>query len=150
MAWPNGTTLALALTGLTLASCEGSPMLPPPPPPPPPLVRTAFLPDVQYRAWWDDLQACAFVQGDLDRVRFFEVSSPVFIEGQQFPCGDGFFCNGIWERPHDISIAPAFLRTERLVKHEMLHDLLDEIAHPEEFAACNAEWTFDDRTRRVP
>jgi len=117
----------------------------------PELVRSMIVPDSAYRGWWDELQICSGTTADFDRVRFFEVVSPLFIERSQFPCGGGFFCNGIWEPPHDVTLAPAFLGTERLVKHEMLHDLLEVFDHPAVFETCEASWDFSDlRGRRGP
>ncbi|MCG8469118.1 MAG: hypothetical protein MJB57_13085 [Gemmatimonadetes bacterium] len=144
-----GRYLALAVAAVT-TGCEGSPFLDPEASLEPSLERKELLPDLQYRVWWDELQACAGTSGDFARLRFYEVVSPLFFEETQFPCGQGFFCNGMWEAPHDIILAPAFTRSERLVKHEMLHDLLATVEHPPVFDTCDASWDFGDpgSTRR--
>lgn len=104
------------------------------------LVRRTFEPSLQYRAWWAQISQCSGRTGDLPRIRFFVAVHPVSIGGRQFPCGDGAFCNGIWEAPHDITLAPALTGDERLVKHEMLHELIREAGHPPVFEACDVEW----------
>ncbi len=126
------------------AACEGSPFLDPQALAEPELVRKQILPDLAYRAWWNELQSCSGATADYNRLRFFEVVSPLSAGDSQFPCGRGFSCNGMWERPHDISLAPAFVNSRRLVKHEMLHDLLATVEHPPLFDACEASWDFTE------
>jgi len=141
----------MLIVGSLSLGCEGSQLLDGSTDSVPDLVRESFVPSASYAMWWSELESCSGVTGDFDRLRFFEVVAPVFVDGQQFPCGQGFVCNGMWESPHDISVAPAFRRTERLVKHEMLHDLLLVVDHPPVFDACEASWDFGDpRGRRRP
>jgi hypothetical protein len=104
------------------------------------LVRTVLHPPPEYRVWWRELEACSGVDGDFGRVTFLEVVRPLLVNGSQFPCGGGAVCNGMWETPHDISIAPGYLNNERLVKHEMLHDLIRTPGHPPVFEQCNVSW----------
>jgi len=104
------------------------------------LFRTSFTPPPEYRGWWDEIKACSGETGEFGDIRFFEVVGPLFVLGTEFPCGGGARCNGLWEAPHDISIARGHLQTERLVKHEMLHELVRIPGHPAIFEACEVTW----------
>lgn len=104
------------------------------------LVRRVLEPAAEYAVWWRQLEECSGLNGDFGRITFLEVIRPVLFNGSQFPCGGGAVCNGMWETPHDISIAPRYVNSERLVKHEMLHDLLRTPGHPAVFEECNASW----------
>jgi hypothetical protein len=46
---------------------------------------------------------------------------------------------GWWEPPHTIYIAAAHWLDERLVEHEMLHDLLQTGGHPPIFQICGIQ-----------
>lgn len=104
------------------------------------IAREIFPVPVEYRMWWNEISACSGTVGNIDQVRFFRVVAPLYVEGTQFPCGDGALCNGLWEAPHDITLAPAYLASPRLVKHEMLHDLLGAPGHPAVFDECDVSW----------
>ena len=111
----------------------------------PRLVRTVLDRPPEYAGWWLEVQACSGLIGHLGQVRFLEVVQPVLADGRQFPCGGGQYCNGMWEAPHDISLAPRYVHHERLVKHEMLHELVRTPGHPPVFQTCDATWgsTFE-------
>lgn len=104
------------------------------------LQREPLRVSTEYRAWWDEISACSGLEGDVDAVRFYRVTFPLYLAETQFPCGDGLRCNGLWEAPHDISIAPAYLWNRQLVEHEMLHDLLGAPGHPPAFEECGVAW----------
>lgn len=110
------------------------------------LRRQTYPKTAVYRAWWTQIERCSELTGDYDDLRFFVAVSPVTAGGRRFPCGGGALCNGVWEAPHDITLAPAYLEDERLVKHEMLHDLLGASGHPPVFEACDVDWV-DEATR---
>lgn len=116
----------------------------------PTLARRTLVPLPEYTVWWNALEACSGIDGDLGRVRFLEVIEPLFFDGRQFPCGEGQFCNGLWEAPHDISLAPRYVQHERLVKHEMLHDLIGAPGHPPVFETCDATWDQGSGDPRRP
>lgn len=102
-------TLALLL----LAACgfdpgDDSPMTPP----------------AVYREWWAKTEACSGLSGDFDRVRWSAVA------GHSFACGSGQ-CAGHWEPGHRIYIAGDWATNEMVVRHEMLHDLLNRSGHPD-------------------
>jgi len=124
-----------------------------PDPDEPSLVRTVLdPPPSEYAAWWRELEGCSGLNGDFWRLTFLQVVEPVLIDGREFPCGDGYFCNGMWESPHDISIAPRYVNDERLVKHEMLHDLVRTPGHPAVFEACDVTWDsgYESAPRHLP
>ena len=82
-----------------------------------------FEPPATYREWWNKTQACSGRAADFDRIRWS------VIEGNSFPCKSGQ-CVGHWESSHHIWIAKEWVSNEMVVRHEMLHDLLDEGGHP--------------------
>lgn len=112
------------------------------------LVREVFVAPTTYRSWWADISACSRRTGRFERLRFYSVVSPITPDGTRFPCGGGLMCNGLWEAPHDITVAPTYMNSERLVKHEMLHDLLGRSGHPPVFEACGVSW--DDTHVWIP
>jgi len=122
---PDGTAVALA-TGvprftslwttapfLLLAACgfdpgENSPMTPP----------------AEYREWWAKTEACSGLSGDFDQVQWSGVP------GDGFKCSTGT-CAGHWEPDHHIYLAQDWTTNEMVVRHEMLHDLLQRPGHPD-------------------
>lgn len=99
-----------------------------------------IVPPSAYRVWWAETESCSGVQGDFERVRFYLVRAPVGGTGRWFPCEseEGALCSGLWRAPHDIYLAPALVESERLVKHEMLHDLVRVAGHPPVFESCGS------------
>ena len=91
--------------------------------------RPTGAPPALYAVWWQRMEQCARLTAPLDRVEWYEVP------GNQFATPDGPRW-GWWEPPHTIYIAATHLTDERLVEHEMLHDLLQTGAHPAVFATC--------------
>ena len=92
--------------------------------PPPPL----------YAVWWQRMETCSQISAPLGQVEWYEVP------GDQFETPDGPRW-GWWGPPHSIYIAETHLSDERLVEHEMLHELLQTGAHPVVFATCGVQET---------
>lgn len=118
-----------------LTACEGSTE-----PGFPRLELEPFSPLAQYETWWAETEECSGLEGGFDRISFYRVSAPLEDGGTRFPCGEGgesTRCSGMWQAPHDIYLAPAMLRIEHLVKHEMLHDLIGAPGHPAAFHECS-------------
>jgi hypothetical protein len=92
-------------------------------------------PPSQYRAWWAETEACSGVRGDFDRIDWY------VIDGDGFECPSGT-CAGRWQRDGRIFIAGEYAGHEMVVRHEMLHALLNRTGHPErEFkASCRLTW----------
>ena len=51
------------------------------------------------------------------------------VPGNSFPCKSGR-CAGHWEPGHRIYVAEDFAMNEMVVRHEMLHALLQRGSHP--------------------
>lgn len=83
-----------------------------------------MTPPAVYRDWWAKTEACSGLSGDFDRVRWSVVA------GNSFPCGSGR-CAGHWEPGHHIYISADWTENEMVVRHEMLHDLINRGTHPD-------------------
>lgn len=120
----------LGLLG-TLAACE---MLGPPSPLPAG-ARQIIAPD-EYQAWWYATEACAGRSAHLEQVEWYIVP-----EAESFETADGPKV-GLWTHSSEgvrIVIAGNWADNELVVRHEMLHALLDREGHPAEY--------FEDRCR---
>ena len=87
-----------------------------------------FAPPAAYRTWWDMTAACAGVSQDFDRVRWF------IVPGARSIPYDGAEYQGLWYRAGNrIVLAEQSMLRGGLVRHEMLHALIDEASHPREY-----------------
>ena len=91
-----------------------------------------FTPPDIYRTWWAEVEACAQLSGDFSRVEWYEVPGSRY-DCSAYPTG----CAGSWHPPHTIYVAQAWENDPRVVKHEMLHDLLQRGDHPPVFRTCD-------------
>ena len=125
----------IALIGVAAAGCEV---------PTAPRGDMLRMPPAAFSQWWQEVEQCSGVSGDLARVDWYVV-----------PCADGEagftcdvtpdgLCAGEWRAPHVIQLAgpnrffPAgYVQDEWTVKHEMLHDLLGTADHPQAFKTCH-------------
>lgn len=82
-----------------------------------------FIPPPEYRAWFEATQACSGHAGDFAKIEWYSVP------GKEFACPSGQ-CVGRWEPDHKIYIAEHWIKHEMVVRHEMLHHLLDREGHP--------------------
>ncbi len=97
-----------------------------------------------FSVWWQEVQQCSGLSGDLDRVRWYVVPCEPGEPG--FVCeatADGL-CGGEWVAPHTIllggpnKVLPGgYVEDEWTVKHEMLHDLTGSSEHPDLFKNCH-------------
>jgi hypothetical protein len=78
----------------------------------------------EHREWWARTQSCSGLSGSFERLRWFVVP------GRDFACPTGR-CIGRWEPGHRIYIAEAWVESEFVTRHEMLHDLLGKPGHPD-------------------
>jgi hypothetical protein len=78
--------------------------------------RRAFNPPTVYREWWAAIESCSGRQAPLDRIRWYLADAV---------SGDGLVARARWSAPHDIIIVAGYENDSTLVRHEMLHDLLD-------------------------
>jgi hypothetical protein len=82
-----------------------------------------FDPPAVYREWWAKTESCSGQRGSFDRVEWW------VIEAHGFECSSGM-CAGHWDGNHGIVIARDWVEDPSIVRHEMLHDLLDDGGHP--------------------
>ena len=106
LVWAAG--LLLALTGCGFDP-EGDMPLDPPP---------------IYREWFAKTEACSGRTGNFDRLSWS------VIDGYSFPCSSGE-CAGHWRTNHHIFLAGDWVMDEMVVRHEMLHDILERTGHPD-------------------
>lgn len=99
----------------------------------------AFLPPAEYRTWWARTEDCSGVTGDFDQVRWYlvpDVSVFATVAGPEV---------GRWSRGGngtEIVLAGAYRDDEMVVRHEMLHALLDQSGHPPAYFVnrCHLTW----------
>src|SRR4051812_18390843 len=84
----------------------------------------AFMPPAVYREWSALTEACAGLQGDFNRIAWFRVPG-----AESFPLADGTLVNGSWDGSNQIVLAGQSERFGDLVRHEMLHALLQARGH---------------------
>lgn len=68
-----------------------------------------------YSAWYAEVEACLGRRGDFGAVHWFVADSMIV---------DGALVDGLWESPDDITLHPTVRGAERIVKHEMVHHVL--------------------------
>jgi hypothetical protein len=119
----------------TLAACE---MLGPPDPLPPSATLVA-APD-QYAAWWAKTEACSGLSGDYSQIEWYVVPDAL-----TFETATGAKV-GLWSHSSAgirIVIAGAYASNELVVRHEMLHALLDREGHPPQYFHDRCALTWD-------
>ncbi len=86
-----------------------------------------FTPPADFGGWWAEMEACSGRTGDWTRIRWFVVPTDELVL-------DGRPKQGVWRDPHTVYLAAVVVQpsdgrpawqpwTQRVVKHEMLHDL---------------------------
>jgi len=118
----------------TLAACE---VLGPPSPLPDNAQALATPPE--YRDWWTATEQCSGRQGRFDAIRWYVVPGAKTLSTSNGPKV------GWWSHSRDgnrIILAGEFVKSELVVRHEMLHVLLDRGGHPSEYfqSACQLTW----------
>ncbi len=127
----------LACVGLlgTLAACE---MLGPPSELP--TNAQLMLAPADYRAWWDATEACSGRSGDFDSIEWYVVPGVASFETPEGPKV------GLWSHSSAgmrVVIADSYAENELVVRHEMLHALLDRGGHPDEYFTTRCHLTWD-------
>jgi hypothetical protein len=125
----------LALLG-TLAACEAALG---PADPLPPSAQLVAAPPETYREWWAKTEACSGRSGDFNRIQWYVVP-----DAQTFNTDAGEKV-GLWTHSNAgvrIIIAGDYAASELVVRHEMLHALLDREGHPQEYFhdRCGLTW----------
>src|SRR5688500_10886618 len=96
-------------------------------PPVAPVERAWAVPTLeQYQAWWIKTEECSGLKGDMSQVAFYAVDSPSVAISLGTEVAHGW-----WMRKGNRVYLPAnALGEEWLVRHEMLHALLQRGSHP--------------------
>ena len=115
--------LSVVLPGvlLTLVACNGifEPRFPP--------AAIAIAPSSQYRTWWSVVESCSGRRSTFESVTWYTI--PV---GQLKVKGE--MAAGAWfPSGNRIVITDSWKREGALVRHEMLHAVLQTASHPAEF-----------------
>ena len=87
-----------------------------------PITAEWFAPPKEYRLWFGETEQCSGLHRPphyFDVLWFYKVPGP-----SNFVTSDGKNADGQWMAPHNIYIAEYVLNDERVVKHEILHDLI--------------------------
>lgn len=109
--------LFLALPLLTACDATG-PLLPP--------GAKRFVAPAVYQQWWDLTEQCSGLSANLSDVIWYRVPGTADI-----PLGDGSSVNGRWDAVGNrIILAGDSQFAGDLVRHEMLHALLQSAGHP--------------------
>jgi hypothetical protein len=114
--------LRRSLLLLSLAACESPTGLPP--------GAERFTPPAVYRQWWTLTEACSGLHGSFDAVRWYVLPNASTLE-----LDDGTVVNAAWEaRGNRIILAEEWdgRYAGDLVRHEMLHALLQAGSHARE------------------
>lgn len=96
-----------------------------------------FDPPAIYREWWSFTEECSGITGDYDRVNWYRIPGD-----SSFPVGNGSDANAAWD--HDgnrIIIAGSAVFAGDLVRHEMLHALLQASGHPRDAFITHCDGT---------
>jgi hypothetical protein len=82
-------------------------------------------PSALYIAWWNELEACSGLSGDVHKVAFYVIPNDSTLQ-----VGSGSYW-GYWIKDGNrIVLAGAWSGSEKLVKHEEMHALLQSPLHP--------------------
>ena len=110
---------------------------------------------IQYATWWSMTEACSGLQGNLDAVSWYAVPEDTLggfaLDGSEY--------DGYWVRAGDrIYLASNAVNRGSVVRHEMLHALLQNGGHPVEYfvtrcgalAPCGSACGLHEADRGVP
>lgn len=78
--------------------------------------RQPLSPLPAYEEWWAATESCSGRTGELGMISWFTAVGITSDEVLAF---------GLWRPPHEIVIVKGYEDNETIVRHEMLHDLLD-------------------------
>lgn len=99
----------IAVALLALAACGFDPIGP------------SMGPPAIYRQWYSDVEKCSGLTGDFDAIRWQHVYD--LRDGQTM-------YRAYWYPRHTITLRDDFRFDEQVVKHEMMHDLIQSGEHP--------------------
>jgi hypothetical protein len=105
----------------------------------PPSAQLIAAPD-QYREWWTKTESCSGRSGNFARITWYVIPDVQSCETSSGPKV------GLWTHSSDgvrIVLAGAYTENELVVRHEMLHALLDREGHPAEYFQTRCALTWD-------
>lgn len=93
-----------------------------------------FIPPAYYRDWFVKTESCAGLTGRFHRIKFHVVANDTFYFNDHLAVAG-------WEG-NDIYISERYLAHEMVVRHEMLHFLLQRDGHPKVYFEdlCRLTW----------
>ena len=123
----------LGLIGM-LAACETLG-----PPDPLPVGAEPFVAPAEFRTWWTRTEECSGRTGSLSRIEWYVVPGAHTVETHDGPKVGAWSHSAAGVR---IVLAGDYAGNELVVRHEMLHALLDRVGHPPEYfeARCQLTW----------
>jgi hypothetical protein len=90
-----------------------------------PVAATSFTPPPVYSRWWTMVEQCSGLSGSLAAISWFVVP------GNSVNDGTDSEVSGYWSKASNrIVLADAFRTNGPLVRHEMLHALIQDVGHP--------------------
>ena len=123
-----GMLLLSSVTSCAVPKVAGAPLAP--------VERAWEVPTLElYTEWWRKTEECSGRKADMGRVTFYAVDAPTGAIGLNSTVAHGW-----WVRQGNRIYLPAnALGEEWLVRHEMLHALIQRGSHPTEkfVAACH-------------
>lgn len=99
----------------------------------------AFAAPAQFKAWWALTESCAGRRSNLEAITWFIVPGvSTFMTPQGAKVGR-------WSRGSSgtqIVVAGRYIADEMVIRHEMLHSLIDQGGHPPKYfvARCHLTW----------
>lgn len=96
-----------------------------------------------FQEWFGRTQACSGLRGELKEIQWFVVPNADVFETDVGPKV------GMWEKSAGVAriiIAGRYQDHEMVVRHEMLHHLLDRAGHPTEFFVDRCKLTWESWT----
>lgn len=96
--------------------------------------------EARYRDWFGQTEACSGLEGAFQTISWYVVPGAETFETPEGPKV------GMWEKSGTttrIIIAGRYVGHEMVVRHEMLHHLLDREGHPSEFFTARCRLTWD-------
>lgn len=90
-----------------------------------------FTPPPEYRTWYAEMEACTGRRGNYDAVVWWLVDSLTTPVGWHNIAAT-------WTAPHTVRIRRGYKGNDWVVRHEMLHDILQTVDQPSPpFGVCN-------------
>lgn len=133
----NGKLQAATLAGfLVLSACSGTepsePLLP--------AGAVAISAPAQYQEWWAKTEACSSLTGSYESIRWYVVPNV-----QTFKSEFGATV-ALWRKlgnENIIILSGDYQQDEMVVRHEMLHALLEREGHPTQYFVTDCSLTWD-------